>query len=211
MTMKLRLHHNSAKNVVPQKVGIGICNQGSVRSSTMLSLLGIIFETRNTLFHVIERQGCYIEENRTWIVREAQRANCSHLLFLDSDIVCPPDTLTRMLASKKLIVGANYNERRLPLSSTVKFSDGNGQLIAMPVERIPHTLFSCAAVATGCLLTKMSVFEHVPSPWFKCEYNDDGTLRTGEDVFFCAHAKEAGFEVWCDPTLVVRHVGDYAF
>ena len=63
----------------------------------------------------------------------------------------------------------------------------------------------------GWLLIKNGVFEHegLPYPWFapKMQVFESGEVQDmcGEDVSFCLDAKEAGFEIWCDPRIRVGH------
>ena len=63
----------------------------------------------------------------------------------------------------------------------------------------------------GWLLIKNGVFEHegMPYPWFapKMQIFESGEVQDmcGEDVSFCLDAKEAGFEIWCDPRIRVGH------
>ena len=63
----------------------------------------------------------------------------------------------------------------------------------------------------GWLLIKKGVFEHeqMPYPWFapKMQIFESGEVQDmcGEDVSFCLDAKEAGFEIWCDPRIRVGH------
>ena len=63
----------------------------------------------------------------------------------------------------------------------------------------------------GWLLIQNGVFEHeqMPYPWFapKMQIFESGEVQDmcGEDVSFCLDAKEAGFEIWCDPRIRVGH------
>ena len=69
----------------------------------------------------------------------------------------------------------------------------------------------------GWLLIKKGVFEDfdesgkkkMPYPWFapKMQVFESGTVQDmcGEDVSFCLDAKEAGYEIWCDPRIRVGH------
>ena len=193
------------------KIALGIPNTGSIRAKTMLSVVGTIFETPHPI-HLIEQGGCYVQENRQKIVREAQQAGCDKLFFVDSDMYFAPGTLNALLAHWKPIIGAAYNYRHLPLETTVKFADADGHLVAKAGEDIPRLLFPCYAVGTGCCLVDLAIFDHLgPPPWFECDYDEDGALRTGDDVWFCRLAHQAGYEVWCDPTLAVSHLGEYEY
>ena len=63
----------------------------------------------------------------------------------------------------------------------------------------------------GWLLIKKGVFESegLPYPWFapKMQVFESGEVQDmcGEDVSFCLDAKEAGFDIWCDPRIRVGH------
>ena len=63
----------------------------------------------------------------------------------------------------------------------------------------------------GWVLIKNGVFEHeeMKYPWFapKMQVFESGQVQDmcGEDVSFCLDAKEAGFEIWCDPRIRVGH------
>ena len=63
----------------------------------------------------------------------------------------------------------------------------------------------------GWVMIKKGVFEHdeMKYPWFapKMQVFESGEVQDmcGEDVSFCLDAKEAGFEIWCDPRIRVGH------
>ena len=69
----------------------------------------------------------------------------------------------------------------------------------------------------GWLLIQKGVFEDfdengkkkIEYPWFapKMQVFESGNVQDmcGEDVSFCLDAKEAGFEIWCDPRIRVGH------
>ena len=72
-------------------------------------------------------------------------------------------------------------------------------------------IFTVDYTGFGWLLIKNGVFEHegLPYPWFapKMQIFESGEVQDmcGEDVSFCLDAKEAGFEIWCDPRIRVGH------
>ena len=63
----------------------------------------------------------------------------------------------------------------------------------------------------GWVMIKHGVFEHeeMRYPWFAPQMQsfESGEVEDmcGEDVSFCLDAKEAGFEIWCDPRIRVGH------
>ena len=63
----------------------------------------------------------------------------------------------------------------------------------------------------GWLLIQKGVFEDkkMPYPWFapKMQVFESGDVQDmcGEDVSFCLDAKQAGYQIWCDPRIRVGH------
>ena len=63
----------------------------------------------------------------------------------------------------------------------------------------------------GWVMIKNGVFENekLVYPWFapKMQVFESGEVQDmcGEDVSFCLDAKEAGYEIWCDPRIRVGH------
>ena len=61
----------------------------------------------------------------------------------------------------------------------------------------------------GWVMIKNGVFENLEYPWFapKMQVFESGNVQDmcGEDVSFCLDAKEAGFDIWCDPRIRVGH------
>ena len=159
------------------------------------------------------RIGCDLIGSRTWLVRNAIKHGATHIFFIDHDMYFPPDTLRRLIEQDKDIIGAQYNFRQLPLRSTAIPLDAeiqNGEYRIDPAT-LPAEPFKCITLGTGVLLIKTSVFGKIPEPWFQFGRNAEGELTQGEDTYFCVQARKAGFDVWCDPALGVRHVGEYLF
>lgn len=67
-------------------------------------------------------------------------------------------------------------------------------------------IFRCGS---SCVLIKREVFEKLEKPYYQFMYNEDGTQHTrSEDIGFCDHAREAGFELWADTDVVCQHYKD---
>lgn len=158
-------------------------------------------------FHfVIATQGYTIAENRTLIAVKAIENKSDYLLFLDDDMVFPKDTLERLIAREKDIVGIPYFARVLPRKSVIVLESGEEL-----VGEVPSELFKCQHVGTGVMLIKTEVFKNIIRPWFQFKTNSDGCTVQGEDAFFCEVARNKGYDIWCDSTLSINHVGDYLF
>ena len=181
---------------------IGVPCSRFIFVKTAFSLTTIL----NAETKLVFQEGPYVHENMNNIVAQAQ--GCSHILFIDHDMVFEPQILTKLLAHNKDIVGTAYNYRSLPLTTMVKEADEHGYI--MPAK-IPDHLFKCYGVPTGCLLVKTLVFEKLKKPYFFFEHGEQGEIITGQDILFCRNAQKAGFEIWCDPTIIINHIGDYLY
>jgi hypothetical protein len=47
----------------------------------------------------------------------------------------------------------------------------------------------------------------LPQPWFKYEWNDNGSVKRSHDWIFCEDAINNGIDVWANNTLEIKHIG----
>ena len=93
------------------------------------------------------------------------------------------------------------------------FSSNGGVMNHETLETIQKRKkpFTVDYAGFGWLLIQKGVFEdkNLPYPWFapKMQVFESGAVQDmcGEDVSFCLDAKEAGYEIWCDPRIRVGH------
>ncbi len=187
------------------KLAIGIATTGQVKTKTLVSIMGLVKRNPENTF-IIAWEGCNVHQSRINIVKEAQKGDCTHLLFVDSDMVFKPEAVEALLRHNRDIVGVETNLRKLPLTSTVKLHDLKGDKIFDKKDE----LYEAVAVGTGFMLIAMHVFGRVSDPWFFYE-QDGNELKVGSDMWFCNKAREKGLQIWVDPTLQVGHIGDYEF
>jgi len=195
------------------KICIGVATSGrGVRPRTVESLLGIVNEAKCDFHFEMASEGYTIAENRNYLAAKAIKNNCTHLLFIDDDMMFPVDTLTRLLAHNKEIIGVNYHPRMLcTLYMVGLFGDEEDGGEKVKEEDLPKELFTCRGVGAGVLLIDTCVFHKIERPWFAWEVHEYGMVTEGEDFYFCKKAREAGYEIWCDPTLKINHLGEYAY
>ena len=121
------------------------------------------------------------------------------LLFLDSDMMPPPDMLSKLIEYDKPIVSA-LAFRRVPNYEPCIFKKVDNE--ATLYLDYPKGLIEVEGVGMACTLIKREVFEKVKEPWFR-----PGDL--GEDLSFCKRVKEAGFPIYCDTNLICGHIGSF--
>lgn len=157
------------------------------------------------IFDFLMMQSCDISSSRTWLVKQAIKKGATHLLFVDSDMLFPADTLSRLLARDKDIIGVEYNKRTFPLQTVTAYLPD--------VEKSETEPFRVGVAGTGVMLVKLSLFADpkLDKNWFSFGRNAEGEHVIGEDGWFCNTARAAGYDVWVDPTIKVYHLGEYGY
>lgn len=150
-------------------------------------------------------QSCDLASSRMWLVKQAKQLGATHLLFVDSDMLFPRDALDRLLAHDKDIIGVEYNKRKFPLETVTAYLPGHPKSETEP--------YKVSVAGTGLMLIKLSIFDDpkMGKNWFSFGRNAEGQNVIGEDGWFCFTAREAGYDVWVDPTIKVVHLGEYGY
>lgn len=217
MARALKQHPNPGAREVAMsspisKVAVCVPSADLIHARCWLSLLSLSAPAIELGF--LNWRSCYVTEARNALVGMAKEWGADWLLFLDSDMTFPPDTLFRLLAWNKDIVGGTY-VKRVPPHEIICAAD-----IVDPetAKTVGNGLIEMKAMPTGCLLIRMSVFEKFKRPYFRMSYvdespeNPDGK-EIGEDINFCREARLKGFRIWCDVGLSrdLGHLGVQEF
>jgi cellulose synthase/poly-beta-1,6-N-acetylglucosamine synthase-like glycosyltransferase/glycosyltransferase involved in cell wall biosynthesis len=152
--------------------------------------------------------GYQIDQIRNLIAEWAK--NYDYLFSVDSDIVLPSDSLRKMIEADKDIVTGLYIQR-IPNTHTLEVYMVNpvGGLSNIPYELLfQHDgLVEVAGCGFGCCLVKGEVFRRMEYPHFYYQSALDHKNTVSEDVYFCKKARDLGFAVWADTTIVCDHKG----
>ena len=156
--------------------------------------------------------GTLIASQRMELARQALEEKADYLLWLDSDMRFPKETIGHLILRDKPIVAANYATRRMPVKP-VAMRDARGQIERVYTGPESEGLEAVDYVGMGVMMVKREVFEKVEQPWFAIPYSTVGNHYIGEDVFFCRKAKEAGYETLVDHDLSqhVKHIGTFEY
>ena len=149
---------------------------------------------------------CYVTTARNMGVHDAQQLDADYLLFIDADMEFPPDTLQRLLAHQKAIVGATYCKRSVPHTIL-------GEVLGGGDIRERTGLVEMATLPAGCLLIRTSVFSRLTKPYFRLPFDETSGLEESDDFTFCRRARTVGLGIWCDADLSkdVGHIGNKSF
>lgn len=180
-------------------IAIGIPSGDMVHADFAMSLAMMCMNATAPVA-VVNARSSLVPVGRNQCVEAAKTVKATHLLFLDSDLVFPPDTLAKLLAHGKDIVGAAYSKREPPFYPLTVTEENEHQYITSGLRRV-------RLLPTGCLLIRLRVFDALAAPYFNLKA--EGEKLRGEDYYFCEKANAAGFALWCDGDLSMQlgHVG----
>jgi DNA-binding transcriptional LysR family regulator len=156
--------------------------------------------------------GCWLVELREKLVDAALRADCTHILFLDSDMRFEKDALVRLLAHDEPVVAANYTTRRPPFHPVSVKSLGD-PMTRVYTEEESEGLEPVAATGMGVMLVQADLVRSVKPPRFMMGWVPDDAAHVGEDLYFCKKLTDAGATILVDHDLSkqVTHIGMVEF
>jgi len=133
----------------------------------------------------------------------------THIYFIDSDIVPPPDALVKLLEMR-----ADVAVGICPILSNGKpvwnVRDPDEDRWIRMNEQLPDDVFETKSCGAGCLLVRREVLVDIKWPWFKTEYqqiyeNKGQGIKTGEDVYFARKVQECGYKLYANPNVRCKH------
>ena len=141
-----------------------------------------------------------------------QKLSYDYYLSMDDDMGFIPETIERLIATDKDVIGASYMNR-----------DGDASVIvAMPLNAKnkedkfkvwEHGLKECLWTGGGCILIKKQVFEALDYPWWRnniAQIKDENGILFSElmteDVSFCEDARKMNYKIWVDLDNRVAHI-----
>lgn len=134
-----------------------------------------------------------------------------YLFFLDSDVVCPPDTIHRLLAHKKPLISGLYFRRSPPVGLPVMMKPVGQWHVNYPRDKV----IEVDTVGAGCLLIHRSLLEKCPPQrpghhWFDWRVNLNGQhpFPLSEDFTFNVWVKQKlNVPTLVDTSVRCRHLG----
>ena len=140
-----------------------------------------------------------------------------NVLWLDSDMLFPPNTLTKLEAYSMDMVTGLYVKRHEPVEPVLyeKIEEpergSDGKLIANIASYTNYpsdSFFTVAGCGFGCVLTSTKLLKHVwdeygpaftPYPW------------ASEDISFCHRVNQLGYQIYCDSSVSCGHIGQFIY
>lgn len=131
-----------------------------------------------------------------------------YLWAVDSDMSFPPDTLKRLLEHDKDVVSGLYIQRKPGQHILEIYRQGRN----VPYADIKGLgLIEVDGCGFGCVLVKSEVIRAIGYPQFVYKSAIDHRNTVSEDTYFCLKAKEKGYKVWADTSILCNHHGSSVF
>jgi hypothetical protein len=161
---------------------------------------------------------------RNQLAHQALAQGARYIMFLDDDNPPPPDALVKLkevldsAGDEFALVGGIYCDR----------FERSPPLVFQRARAGPYwrwrvgEVFECpGGIATGCMMIRANVFEHLPQPWFKDLTTLDEAHASGwfldrqmgspagvpDDMYFCGLVREAGFRMLAHGGVLPAHWG----
>ena len=147
---------------------------------------------------------------RNEIIDYAIKNNYDYILFVDSDVIVPKDTIERLMDSIKenSIVSGFYivtNKLGLPTPAAKFYVEDQVFKIHvrdfLPVL-IDNEVHDVDAIGMGCCLMSKEIFTKYK---FRCERGEYGDVTKAEDICFCDDISKDNIKILFDTSLVCAH------
>jgi hypothetical protein len=203
------------------KLFIALPTTHGVMQSQFLPGLLDLFRERQVDITVMQYIDPYIIMARNNAACDFLASDCTHLLFIDADIVFTANHVKLLLCNDVDVVGGLYPKK----------AEGKIQWVCNALPHRPDAdergLLPLKHVGTGFLMVKRAVFEKMlevyrdEMSYLEAEIDtqrwDFFPMRiidnryVSEDWFFCDRCRALGYVVYGDTKVILRHLGTVQF
>ena len=203
------------------------CYGGMLTAPTMLSILGFtMLATQIGLrwsLDTMMNESLVQRARNSLTAKMLNNKDATHFMFIDADIEFDPESIVNMIVNDKDIISGAYPKKSYPIAYNINLEKQT---------KLQGTLYTVDTAATGFLMYKRKVIEDLIAAHPEWKYKDDiglgpdfaDTLYAifdcyidanghylSEDWAFCRRVKEMGYEIWCDSSISLNHIGSHTF
>lgn len=154
--------------------------------------------------------------NRNFILEQAIENKQDAVLWLDTDMVYPPDILVNLINSKVDICGSVYFKRSEPFDPCVYVDSENPfkPYKIVDIHKLPlNTVVEVDGLGFGGLFVKMSVYDSMgENKWMRYGKNfgipGEKEDQLSHDLVFCRTAKKYGHKIYVHSGVKCGHIGE---
>jgi GT2 family glycosyltransferase len=165
-----------------------------------------------------------IHSARNQLALGFKASDCEWAFWMDSDMLFPAPTIVKLLETAKacdtkFVTGVYYQRlgQHLPVlwRKNPVLLDGSEAPLSEDVKKDPRGAYmhhfilpsgkeplKADVAGFGCILMHRELVEKIEYPYFKTISDD-----CSEDFYFCIKAREAGYQLWADPSITLYHEG----
>ncbi|WIM87241.1 hypothetical protein PT015_20680 [Candidatus Mycobacterium wuenschmannii] len=214
----------------------GLCHGSYAGSMFQLATLSMTAGLSLQYAHLMNES--LITRARDSLAQDFLQTDCTHLMFIDSDIGFDAGDVLTLLAADKDIVCGLYPRKEINWARVAAAArDGvapdelyqhTGSLVANtlagPKVDGGEDFLEVANAGTGFMLIKRAVLEglidKVPAyragdavlhQFFGTSIDPESGAGLSEDFHFCKLARANGYRVWVAPNVALTHTGSYQF
>ena len=165
--------------------------------------------------------GSLVYDSRNILSMNAIKQNYDYVMWIDSDMIVPQDTIPRMLKDMEelktdfvtgLYVKRTYPTEPVLYSMLLEPSPNKDGILEKRIKTFDNypknDRFRVAGCGMGCAMTSINLLKRV--------WNNFGPAFTplpwcGEDQAFCHRVKMIGGDIWCDSSISCGHVGSFIY
>ena len=155
-------------------------------------------------------QGSLVYDSRNRLAAYAMSENFDAVLWMDADMIFPPDLLEKLSADietgKDIVSGLCFCRRYpyAPVIFTRMELVDNKPVTDSYTDYPEDEVFRVAGCGFGVVMTKTDVLRKISEKYHTVF---SPLPHFGEDFSFCIRARECGYEIWCDSSIPIGHVG----
>ena len=152
---------------------------------------------------------------RDILVNQALQSDCSHIFFVDTDMIfeSPNDPNTALSQLYQVVNKDPSSKDGKIVSGLYRSKQKQGFNYAMwmrandkgfiPISQWTGNWLNIDVSGLGCTLIDISIFKNIERPWFKWELKDE----ISEDFYFFWLAKKSGYNVHSFTDVKLSHLG----
>lgn len=190
-------------------------NTGKIPYKTVMSLFQLTNKMEHAILGLLESSS--IHDARNTMALDAIANGCDYLLFIDSDMVFPPDAFEKLMAlDADIATGVYYGRagehKPIVYKKLTPRTETDGKIVGAVAEsftEVPEGTFDVVGCGMGMCLIKVEVLKELCRLYQNSPFDPfDGF---GEDLAFCVRATANGFKIKANAYIPLGHIGTQVF
>jgi hypothetical protein len=166
--------------------------------------------------YTIYKSGVMTSSNRNWMLKQCLEEKMDAILWLDTDMLYPPNMLEKYIQSRKKIIGTVYFKRSPPYDPVVYLKGKNKfkPYQILDVTKLPPDKpFEVDGLGFGGMFVKTEVYRKMgKDKWMHYGKNfgipEEREDSESHDLIFCKTAQKYGYKLYVHSGVYSKHIGE---